>query len=254
MANEVLRDRVGHIEILTINRPEARNALNLATITSLSSALDEVEADECVWAIILTGSGDKAFCAGMDLKEFASGELSIDKHGFGGPTRREVTKPLIAAVNGPAVAGGFELVLSCDLVVAAEHAVFAITEVRRGLFAAGGGLIRLPRRAPYTVAIEMALTGDPISAQRAYNLGLVNRVVPGAELLDTSIELAERIARNAPLAVRLSKFVIQRSSDLPESDAWPISDECFGEIGRSADAIEGAVAFSEKRKPIWNGR
>jgi len=254
MADEVLRERRGHVELLTINRPEARNAINRATAVALSEALDECEIDDDVWVVVLTGAGDKAFSAGMDLKAFATGEFPITEKGFGGITKRNFTKPLIAAANGAALAGGFEMMISCDMVVAADDAKFGIPEATRGLIAGGGGLIRLPKRVPLTVAYELALTGDPIDAARAYELGLVNRVVPGDQVLDVAIALAERIAKNAPLAVRTSKDVMRRSIELSEADAWTANDEAFGMIGRSADAMEGAVAFAEKREANWQGK
>ncbi len=254
MANEVLRERRGHVELLTINRPEARNAINLATAVALSDALDECEDDEEVWVVVLTAAGDKAFSAGMDLKAFAAGEFPMTDKGFGGITRRDFTKPLIAAANGSALAGGFEIMISCDMVVAADHAKFGIPEASRGLVAGAGGLIRLPRLVPMAVAYEMALTAEPIDAERAYELGLVNRVVPGDQVLDAAIALAERIAKNAPLAVRTSKDVMRRSRELAEDEAWAASDGAFAMIGRSADAMEGAIAFAEKREPNWQGR
>jgi enoyl-CoA hydratase len=254
MADEVLRERRGHVELLTINRPDARNAINLATALALSAALDDCETDDDVWVVVLTGAGDKAFSAGMDLKAFAAGEFPITEKGFGGLTQRNFPKPLIAAANGSALAGGFEMMISCDMVVAAEHAVFGIPEASRGLVAGAGGLIRLPKRVPISVAYEMALTADPISAARAYELGLVNHVVHGDVVLDVAIALAERIAKNAPLAVRTSKDVMRRARELDEADAWTINDEAFSMIGRSADAMEGAVAFAEKREPNWQGK
>ncbi len=254
MADEVLRERRGHVELLTINRPEARNAINLATAVALSAALDDCEADDEVWVVVLTAAGDKAFSAGMDLKAFAAGEFPMTDKGFGGITRRDFAKPLIAAANGSALAGGFEIMISCDMVVAADHAKFGIPEASRGLVAGAGGLIRLPKRVPLAVAYEMALTAEPIDAQRAYELGLVNRVVPGDQVLEAAIALAERIAKNAPLAVRTSKDVMRRSRELTEEQAWAASDEAFAMIGRSADAMEGAVAFAEKREPNWQGR
>jgi len=252
--SELLRDRQGHIEILTINRPEARNAINLATATALSDALDEIEQDDDVWVVVLTAAGDKAFSAGMDLKAFATGEFPITDKGFGGITKRSFPKPLIAACNGSALAGGCEIMLSCDLVVAADHAKFGIPEVARGLVAGAGGLIRLPKRLPRAIALEMALTGEPVDAARALQIGLVNRVVPGDQLMDEALSLAGRIARNAPLAVRLSKQVMVEAAELSEEEAWGVNDAVFGEIGRSADAMEGAIAFAEKREPNWTGR
>jgi enoyl-CoA hydratase/carnithine racemase len=253
MADEVLSERRGHVEILTINRPEARNAINRATAIALSDALDRCDADDDVWVVVLTAAGDKAFSAGMDLKAFAAGEFPITEKGFGGLTKREFVKPLIAAANGSALAGGFEMMISCDMVVAADHAKFGIPEASRGLVAGAGGLIRLPKRIPIAVAYEMALTAEPIDAARAYELGLVNRVVPGERVLDEAIALAERIAKNAPLAVRTSKDIMRRATELSEEDAWLASDDAFAMIGRSADAMEGAVAFAEKRPPNWQG-
>ncbi|HEV3188474.1 MAG TPA: crotonase/enoyl-CoA hydratase family protein [Acidimicrobiales bacterium] len=254
MADEILRERRGHVELLTINRPEARNAINRATAIALSDALDECETDDDVWVVVLTGAGDKAFSAGMDLKAFATGEFPITDKGFGGLTKRDFPKPLIAAANGSALAGGFEMMISCDMVVAADHAMFGIPEASRGLVAGAGGLIRLPKRVPLTIAFEMALTADPISAARAYELGLVNHVVHGDVVLDVAIALAERIAKNAPLAVRTSKDVMRRAGELTEADAWVVNDEAFAMIGLSGDAMEGAVAFAEKRDPNWQGR
>jgi enoyl-CoA hydratase len=254
MADEVLRERRGHVEILTINRPEARNAINRATAIALGDALDACEVDDDVWVVVLTGAGDKAFSAGMDLKAFAAGEFPITDKGFGGITQRDFPKPLIAAANGAALAGGFEILISCDMVVAAERAKFGIPEASRGLIAGGGGLIRLPKRIPLAVAYEMALTAEPIDAQRAYELGLVNRVVAGENVLDEAVALAERIAKNAPLAVRTSKDVMKRSRELSEEQCWQLNTEAFGIIGRSADAMEGAVAFAEKRQPNWQGK
>ncbi len=254
MADEVLRERRGHVEVLTINRPEARNAINLATATALSAALDEIEDDDDVWVVVLTAAGDKAFSAGMDLKAFATGEFPITEKGFGGITKRDFPKPLIAACNGSALAGGCEIVLSCDLVVAADHAKFGIPEVARGLVAGAGGLIRLPKRLPQAIALELALTGEPIDADRALQIGLINKVVPGAQLLAEALALAERIAKNAPLAVRLSKQVMKQAAELPEKEAWAINDAVFGEIGKSSDALEGAIAFAEKREPNWTGK
>ncbi|HVB71308.1 MAG TPA: crotonase/enoyl-CoA hydratase family protein [Acidimicrobiales bacterium] len=253
MADELLIEHRGHIGLLTINRPDARNAINRATAEAIDVALGAADADDDVWVVVLTGAGDKAFSAGMDLKAFAAGEVPFTPHGFGGITRREFTKPLIAAVNGAALAGGFEIMISCDMVVAADHARFGIPEATRGLVAGAGGLIRLPRRVPLTVALEMALTGDPIDAERAYDLGLVNRVVPGDQVVDAAMALAERIVQNAPLAVRTSKRVMREAVELTEEQAWTLNDDAFAAIGRSADALEGAVAFAEKRPPNWRG-
>jgi len=254
MADEILRERRGHVEILTINRPAARNAINRATAVALSDALDDCETNDDIWVVVLTGADNKAFSAGMDLKAFAAGEFPITDKGFGGITQRDFPKPIIAAANGSALAGGFEILISCDMVVAAEHAKFGIPEAARGLIAGGGGLIRLPKRIPLAVAYEMALTADPIDADRAYELGLVNRVVPGERVLDEAVALAERIAKNAPMAVRTSKDVMKKSRELSEEASWALNTEAFGKIGSSADALEGAIAFAEKREPNWQGK
>ena len=257
MADEVLRERRGRVEILTINRPEARNAINGAVSRAMASALDELAEDPDVAVVVLTGSGDKAFSAGMDLKAFSAGEgaeIMSGNGGFGGITTREFPKPLIAALNGSALAGGCEIMLSCDLVVAADHVSFGIPEVKRGLIAGAGGLIRLPKRLPAAVALELAMTGDPIDARRALELGLVNRVVPAERLLDEALELADRIAANAPLAVRFSKEVIRKAGDVPEEEGWKINDAAVAVVFTSADAMEGPVAFAEKRAPNWQGK
>lgn len=254
MSEELLRNRDGHVEVLTINRPQARNAINLATARAISVALDQCAVDDDVWVVILTGAEDKAFSAGMDLKAFAQGEFPATEQGFGGITERHFPKPLICAANGSAFAGGFEMLLSCDLVVAADHAVFGIPEVSRGLFAGAGGLIRLPRRIARAVALEMALTGEPLSAARAYEIGLVNRVVPAGEVVTTAMALAQRICANASLAVRTSKRVMLDAMDMTEEAAWELNNEAFAVIAESPDAIEGAIAFAEKRPPVWQSK
>ena len=257
MADEVLRERRGNVEILTINRPEARNAINGAVSKAMSATMDELAADDSCWVVVVTGSGDKAFSAGMDLKAFSSGEggdIIGASGGFGGLTQRDFPKPIIAAVNGSALAGGFEIMLSCDLVVAAEHATFGIPEAKRGLIAGAGGLIRMPKRLPRAIALELAMTGDPIDAERAHALGLVNAVVPADRLMTEALALAERIAANAPLAVRYSKSVMTRAADVPESEGWKINAEAVGVVFSSADAMEGPIAFAEKRAPKWQGK
>jgi enoyl-CoA hydratase/carnithine racemase len=223
----------------------------------MSDAMDALTEDPGCWVVVVTGSGDKAFSAGMDLKAFSGGEagdIMGASGGFGGLTQRAFPKPIIAAVNGSALAGGFEIMLSCDLVVAAEHATFGIPEAKRGLIAGAGGLIRMPKRLPMAVALELAMTGDPIDAERAYALGLVNKVVPGDAVLAEAVALAERIAANAPLAVRYSKEVMKRAADLPESEGWAINSDAVRVVFSSADAMEGPVAFAEKRAPNWQGK
>jgi len=253
----VERERRGHVEILTINRPEARNAINGEVTMAMSAAFDELEADDGCSVVVLTGAGDKAFSAGMDLKAFASGEggaIMGGSGGFGGITQRAFPKPVIAAVNGAALAGGCEIMLACDLVVAADHATFGIPEAKRGLVAGGGGLIRLPKRLPLAVALELALTGDSLDAGRALALGLVNRVVPAARLMDEALALAGTIAENAPLSVRWSKSVMTRAAGISEEEGWKLNAEAVAAVFTSADAMEGPVAFAEKRKPKWQGR
>jgi enoyl-CoA hydratase len=242
-------DRRGPLTVVTINRPEARNALDFETMAGIGAALVAAEHDPEVRAVILTGAGDRAFCAGMDLRAFADGAPAVDddRPGLEVLTDRIYPKPVIAAVNGAAVGGGFELVLACDLVVAADHARFGLPEVRRGLIAGGGGT-RLPRRIPLAVALELGLTGEYIGAERAHELGLVNRVVPGAGLLEAATELAGLVARNAPLALAVTKTLMLREA------AGALMEEITAAgkvVFESADALEGARAFTEKREPRW---
>jgi enoyl-CoA hydratase/carnithine racemase len=248
------RTRHGRVDILTMNRPEARNAMNPDLSRAIEAALDETEADRDIRAVVLTGAGP-VFCAGADLKVVASGggmDIETKKGGFGGITRRELVKPLIAAVNGPALAGGFELVLACDLVIAADHATFGLPEAKRGLLAAAGGPFRLAQRVPLATALEIVMTGDPITAERAHELGLVNRVVPAAGVLDEAITLAERILENSPTAVRLARRLVRESLRLDEAAAWELTYRLAGDAMASGDAIEGSTAFAEKRPPVWN--
>ncbi len=252
----LVRERHGRVELLRLNRERARNAIDGPTSLALGAALDDLAADDTIWAVVLTGTGDKAFSAGMDLKAFVSGQsadIMSAEHGFANIARRRFAKPIIAAVNGVALAGGCEIVLSCDLVVAAENAAFGIPEVKRGLVAAGGGLLRLHQRIPYAIALELALTGDTISAQRAAELGLVNKVVPPGEVVPAALALAERICENAPLSVRASKEIMRRSLGLSEQAAWEMNAALIAPIFSGRDAIEGATAFAEKRAPVWTG-
>jgi enoyl-CoA hydratase len=246
-------ERRGHIAILTLNRPEARNAISPEVSQEMAALLDTIEADDELRAVVITGKGE-VFSAGADLKVVAAGrgmDIARGKGGFAGVATRDFPKPMIAAVNGPALAGGFEIVLSCDLVVAADTARFGIPEVQRGLMAAAGGLIRLPKRVPLAVALELAMTGDPIDAQRALALGLVNRVVAAGEVLDGACSIAERIGENSPIAVRLSRQLVREAAELPEADGWRRTNELAVQIFASGDAVEGATAFAEKRKPNW---
>ena len=247
-----VRDRVA---VITLDRPEARNAVDHQLAVDLESAIDQLEADDSLWVGVIAGAGP-AFCAGADLKAVASGtaDLATDRGGFAGIVRRERTKPIIAAVEGPALAGGFEIVLSCDLVVAGSNARFGIPEVKRSLIANAGGLIRLPRAIPRNLAMEMALTGDPINAETAHHHGVVNRLVEAGRALDSAIALAAEIGANAPLAVRASRQVIIEGSLLDDDAAFALSAEAARDVFHSEDFQEGPRAFIEKRAPNWLGR
>jgi enoyl-CoA hydratase len=254
MTSEVLVDASDGILTITINRPEARNAMTLAAATAIAAALDELDARSDLRIGILTGAGG-TFCAGMDLKGFLRGERpSIPGRGFGGLTRKPPGKPLIAAVEGYALAGGFELVLACDLVVASDAAQFGVPEVKRGLAATAGGLVRLPRQLPYRIALELALTGDMFPARRAYEYGLVNRLVPAGQALEEAKRLAATIAGNGPLSVAASKRVIVESQDWSSKEMWDKQTALTEHVFTSQDAREGSAAFAEKRKPVWQGK
>ena len=246
---EVLSEITNNVLVLTLNRPEAGNALNGALSEGLSNALTEAADNNDIRAIVITGAGEKIFCAGMDLKAFAAGE-DIAKIGMGFAALRNCKKPLIAAVNGHALAGGFEVVMLCDLIVSVDTARFGIPEVKRGLFAAGGG-VRLPARIPLAVAMEMGLTGDPIEAPRAKELGLINQVVPVAELRDAALALAARVSANGPLAVQATK---QLMIDEIGNGNSALLGELQKKVFTSEDAKEGATAFAQKRAPEWKGR
>jgi enoyl-CoA hydratase len=246
-------ERKGTIALVTLNRPEARNAISPEVSQTMAAILDEVEADAGLRTVVITGNGD-VFCAGADLKVVASGkanDIASGKGGFAGIVTRNFPKPIIAAVQGPALAGGFEIVLACDLVVAADAAKFGIPEAKRGLMAAAGGLIRLPKRVPLAIALELAMTGDPIDADRALNLGLVNRVVPANQVVAEAIAIAERIGENSPIAVRMSRQLVIEAAEMSEQDGWKRTLELMMPVFESGDAIEGATAFAEKRAPVW---
>lgn len=250
-------EAAGHTVVITIDRPEQRNAVNAAVTERLLAAMDRFESDGEAWVGILTGAGDRAFCSGMDLKAFSAGEgpaIVEGRGGFAGFTTYPRRKPVIAAVNGAALAGGCELVLACDLVVAAESAIFGLPEVRRGLFAASGGVLRLPRMIPRVRALELLLTGESVDAATAHSLGFVNRVVPSMDLMGASLGLAGRICANAPLAVRETLALARGVFALPEDQLWRENDAAWGRISASEDAREGPQAFAEKRPPRWTGR
>lgn len=250
----VLTERRGAVLVITLNRPDARNAVNAALAEGVGKALDQLDGDAELSVGVITGAG-KGFSSGMDLKAFVAGESAwYGDRGFAGIVQRPPDKPLIAAVEGFAVAGGCEIALACDLIVAARGARFGIPEVKRSLVAAGGALLRLPRRLPYGLAMELALTGDPIDAERANELGLVNVLADEGGALDAALELAGRIAANGPLALAATKRILASSEAWPEEEFWQRQGELSGPVFTSEDAREGAVAFSEKRDPVWQGR
>lgn len=251
----LLERRPDHVAIVTLNRPAARNAVNGALRDGLSAVVDALESDDDVRVVVLTGAGS-AFCAGADLKEVAAGRSSAlrNHHGFAGFVNAQRAKPWVAAINGPALAGGCEIALACDLVVADANAVFGLPEVTRGLAAAAGGLYRLVRALPPHVATELILTGDPMTAQRAQAFGLANRLAPPGQAVAEALELARRIAANGPLAVRESLRIARRAKEIDEAALRELSDGVWTRIGLSQDAIEGSLAFVEKRPPRWTGR
>jgi len=241
------------ILLVTINRPEARNAMNKAAAEGISAAMDRLDADPALRCAILTGAGG-TFCAGMDLKGFLNGELpTVPGRGFGGLTEWTPKKPVIAAVDGHALAGGFELAIACDMIVASKGAKFGIPEAKRGLAAGGGGMVHLPRLLPRPLALEMALTGDPITAERAHELGLVNIVTDGPAV-EGARALAARVAACGPLAVAASKGVVRDSWLWPADRINEIQNPYIRAVFDSEDAREGAMAFAQKRKPEWKGR
>jgi len=250
----VLTESADGVMTITLNRPEAKNSVNLAVAKGIAAAIDELENNPELRVAVLTGAGG-VFCAGMDLKAFVSGELPIiPGRGFAGLCEYVGKKPLIAAVEGFALAGGLEVAMSCDLIVSAENAKFGIPEVKRGLAAGAGGLVRLPRQVPPRIAKELALTGDFISAARAYELGLINEVVPAGKALEAAGKLAAKIAANGPLAVAASKAVLDRALDWSSEQMFREQDKFVQPIFTSQDAIEGAKAFAEKRAPVWKGK
>jgi enoyl-CoA hydratase len=250
----ILTEERDGILIVTINRPDARNSVNAAVASGIADALDRLDAEDDLRVGILTGAGGY-FSSGMDLKAFVQGESPYaGDRGFAGIAQRASRKPLIAAIEGFALAGGFEIALSCDLIVASREARFGIPEVKRSLVAAGGALLRLPRRIPYHLAMEMALTGDPIGAEQAHEAGIVNRLAEPGAALDTAVELAQAIVKNAPLALIASKQIIEQSPEWSSDEMWVKQGEIAGPVFTSEDAREGATAFAEKREPVWRGR
>lgn len=252
MTDAVLTEVRGNVLIVTLNRPEAKNAANKALAEGVAAAMDRLDSDNDLRVGIITGAGG-TFCSGMDLKGFLAGERPhIPGRGFAGLTESPPRKPLIAAVDGYALAGGFEIALACDMIVANVDSKFGIPEVKRGLAAAAGGLVRLPRQIPQRLAMELALTGDFISAARAYEMGLINRIVLGVAL-DGALELAQAISANGPLAVAASKQVIREQQDWSQAEQWAKQYELTAAVFTSNDAREGAAAFAQKRAPNWTG-
>jgi enoyl-CoA hydratase len=250
----LLTERRDRILLITLNRPDARNAVNLAMAEAMADAMDELDATDELSVGVIAGEG-KGFSSGMDLKAFATGERPWARdRGFAGIVQKPAEKPLIAAIEGFAVAGGLEIALACDLIVASKGAKLGVPEVRRGLVAAGGALRQLPRRLPAALAMELALTGETITAERGAELGLVNRLAEPGASLDTALELAGQIAENAPLALRASKTVLQKQWSWDDETFWAKQGEIVAPAFTSEDAIEGATAFSEKRQPDWKGR
>jgi enoyl-CoA hydratase len=254
LSDEVLVERRGHVQVITINRPDQRNALNRGVALAIAAAADELDDSDDLRVGVLTGAGG-TFSSGMDLKAFLKGENpALEGRGLCGITETPPRKPLIGAVEGWAVAGGFELLLACDLVVAGRTAKFGVPEVKRALVAAGGAAMMLPRRVPYALAMELLLTGDPFDAERAAAVGLVNEVVEEGQALEAALALAARIADNGPLAVAATKAVARASGDWTREQGWTEQQVLLSPVFTSEDAREGATAFAEKRAPVWKGR
>ncbi|MBV9820306.1 MAG: crotonase/enoyl-CoA hydratase family protein [Solirubrobacterales bacterium] len=254
MSDSLLTERRDRTLVITINRPEQRNAVDVTVAEGIAAALDELDGDGELAVGVLNGAG-KGFSAGMDLKAFAAGTRPwVPGRGFAGITERSADKPLIAAVEGFALAGGLEIVLACDLIVASEGTRLAIPEVKRSLVAAAGGLLRLPRVLPRSIAMEMALTGEPLLAERAYELGMVNRLTEPGGALDAALALAATIAENAPLGLAASKRILNESLDWPDAEFFERQQPIMDPVFDSEDAREGATAFAEKRTPVWKGR
>lgn len=257
---EVVTERRGAVLVVRINRPAKRNALNGAVMAGVGRAIAEADASADIRAVVLTGTGDRSFCAGMDLAAFASGDQTPSDEEkahmatFGAfMSKGESATPVIGAAQATALAGGFELLMACDLAVVSEDATFGLPEVKRGLFAAGGGMF-LARRIPLAKALELTLTGDPIDAAEAARLGLVNKVVPAADVVDEAVALAERIAGNGPLGVQATKELVRRAAFEPGAEVWARHRELQASVFGSEDAKEGSLAFVEKRTPVWKGR
>lgn len=252
---KVVTDRVRHTGVIRINRPDVRNCVDDDVSAGIEAALDDFEADDTIWVVVITGTGDDAFCSGMDLKAFArlgpQAKIFTERGGFAGYTHRKHQKPTIAALNGSALGGGLEIAMASDLVTVAEHALLGIPEVRVGLIAAAGGITRLAKRVPRSLALEMCMTGEPITAQRAYESGLANRVSVRGQALQDALRLADAIAAGSPVAVRQSRDVVHASASVNDDDAWALSRAAMRTVFKSADFKEGQAAFAAKRPPEW---
>lgn len=254
MSEEVLTQEENGVLIVTINRPEAKNAMTKAAAEGIAAAMDRLDSDDSLRVGILTGAGG-TFCSGMDLKGFLAGETpSVPGRGFGGISHYSPAKPLIAATEGYALAGGFELVLACDMVVAARTTKFGLPEVKRSLVAGAGGVFRLPQQIPERIAMEMVMTGDHYTAERMYEVGLINALTDEGKALDGAKELAARIAINGPLATAASKKIMKEYKGWPHDEIWARQQEIMNPVFSSEDAREGATAFAEKRAPVWKGK
>jgi len=253
VTDSVTVHQIEGVQVISINRPQVRNAINRAVSEAVAAAVDELDERTDLTLGIITGTGGN-FCTGMDLKAFLAGELvALPGRGLAGFIQRPPRKPMIAAVEGWAVAGGFEIALACDLIVAARDARFGLPEVRRGLVAAAGGLLRLPRRIPPAIAKQLALTGEPLSAADASRLGLANELTEPGQALDGALDLARRITPNGPLAVRTTKQILDQALDWTVAEGFSRQEPMVAQILASADAREGAAAFAEKRPPAWTG-
>jgi enoyl-CoA hydratase len=253
-AEAVITERRGSVLLITLNRPEVRNAVNAALAAGVAGALEELDGDDSLSVGVLTGAGG-FFSAGMDLGAFVKGESAwFGDRGFAGITQRAARKPLIAAIEGFALAGGMEIALACDLIVAAKGAKMGIPEAKRSLVAAGGALLRMPRRMPYHVVMELALTGDPLPAERFHEFGLVNRLVEPGSAVEGALELAASLAKNGPLALIATKQILQEQFDWSSEEMWDRQGAISGPVFASEDAREGSAAFKEKRDPVWKGR